>query len=506
MTALQQHLGRDLRTADAIVGTSAGSVLASLVAAGVPVADLRRHQAGPVTAGLLGGFEWDHDTATGPDRPPRPRPGVGSPRLLAHNIAHLRRLPPTAVLSALLPEGRGSLESVGALVRHVVPSGWVDRPGLQVVTMDFETGQRVAFGRPGAPPADLADAVMASCAIPGWYAPVRIGSDRYVDGGACSATSVDLLAGLGLDEVFVLAPSIAFAVDHPADVHSRLERQWRARATRRCLHEVAKVHAGGSEVTVVGPGPEDLVVIGANLMDVGRRRAVLETSLRTSAVALTDAIPFESIGPAARTDPVDRADASVVPRQGRALAAAGAPAGGPRPARPSRPRAAPAPDEPVAATAVSATTSSRLRPARTTTPTAAARPAPGSRSTDARVRRHHHGRPDPAARRRVAAPARRVRGHPRPARVVHRGRRGGARVRGRLRRGAGLAAAARRRRSSPSPEPDVGRRADRRAPAAPGGARGRGAGRRGRHPRARPARRRPLGSRAWRAASPATTW
>lgn len=293
LTALEAAHGLDVREVDEIVGTSAGSVLAALLAAGVPVADLRRHQlAEPIDSGPLKGFTWDYDTATGSGRPGRPRPTPGSARMLARNVGHLRRLPPTAVLSALLPEGRGSLESVGALVRHVVPSGWVDRDGLQLVAMDYETGRRVPFGRPGEAKADLADAVMASCAIPGWYHPVRIGDDRYVDGGACSSTSVDLLAGLGLDEVFVLAPSVSFAMDAPEALLSRLERQWRVRVTRRCLHEVAKVHAGGTEVTVLGPGPEDLEKIGGNLMDVARRRAVLETSLRTSAEALADPRPL----------------------------------------------------------------------------------------------------------------------------------------------------------------------------------------------------------------------
>lgn len=296
LSAIEDSLDIDLRDVEAIVGTSAGSVVGALLAAGVSVAELRTHQLGEsVASGPLVGFEWDYERATGGGRPPRPRPGLGSAGLIARNVAHLRRLPPTAVLSALLPEGRGSLASVGAMVRHVVPSGWVDRDGLQVVTMDYESGRRVAFGRLGAPEADLADAVMASCAIPGWYQPVRIGADRYVDGGACSSTSVDLLAGLGLDEVLVVAPSVSFALDAPDALVTRLERQWRTRVTRRCLREVAKVHAGGTEVTVIGPGPEDLEAIGGNLMDVGRRRAVLETSLRTSAVALRDPEPLDDL-------------------------------------------------------------------------------------------------------------------------------------------------------------------------------------------------------------------
>ncbi len=74
------------------------------------------------------------------------------------------------------------------------------------MALDYETGRRVVFGAPGAPAAGLSDAVLASCAIPGWFEPVTIGGHRYVDGGMWSATNVDLLAEAGLDEIFVLAP------------------------------------------------------------------------------------------------------------------------------------------------------------------------------------------------------------------------------------------------------------------------------------------------------------
>ena len=57
---------------------------------------------------------------------------------------------------------------------------------------------------------------MASCAIPGWYQPVRVADRRYIDGGAWSSTNLDLMAGQGLDEVFVLAPSVSFVRDAPS--------------------------------------------------------------------------------------------------------------------------------------------------------------------------------------------------------------------------------------------------------------------------------------------------
>ena len=290
LSVLEEEIGADLRDFDEFVGTSAGSVLCALLGAGVSVADLRTHQLGEeLDGGPMAGFHWDYENATGGDLPSRPRVRLGSGGLLVRNARHLRRLPPTAVLSALLPEGRGRLDSVGALIRHVVPEGWVDRDGVRIVALDYESGQRVPFGGAGMPEADLADAVMASCAIPGWYQPVRIGGRRYIDGGAWSTTSVDLMMGLDLTEVFVVAPMVSFAMDEPTQLTTRLERRWRSRVTRRCLHEVALLHGQGTDVTVIGPGPADLEAIGGNLMDVGRRESVLRTALETTPVALRDA-------------------------------------------------------------------------------------------------------------------------------------------------------------------------------------------------------------------------
>jgi NTE family protein len=309
LTALEAVHRVDARDAEAIIGTSAGSVMAAMLGAGVSVEELRAHQMGrPVRTGPLAAADWDYDTSTGGPLPPFPRLTPGSTGLFTQNVGRLRRLPPTAVLSAFLPEGRGRLDAVGGLIGALVPSGWAPHAGIRAVAMDYESGRRVAFGASGAPAADLREAVMASCAIPGWYQPVTIGGRRYVDGGACSATNVDLAAALGLDEVFVLAPMVSFAFDHPTHWRAKAERRWRARVTRRCLREVAKVHAAGADVTVIGPGPDDLEAIGANLMAVERRHLVLETSLVTSARALGDPEPLQHL-----PDPVAEHEQDVGP-------------------------------------------------------------------------------------------------------------------------------------------------------------------------------------------------
>jgi len=293
LQALQDETGVDLRDFDALVGTSAGSILVALLGAGVNVGDLVSYQRGlEVESGPLAGFHFDYEHASGGDRPMRPRAGLGSRELLMRNALQLRQLPPTAVLAAFLPVGRGDLGAVGALISHVVPEGWVARDDVTVVALDYDTGERVPFGRPGAPPAALPVAVMASCAIPGWYQPVLIGEHRFIDGGAWSSTNLDLLAEEGLDEVFVLAPQVSFAADSPTQWATRLERQWRNRVTRAVVREVEKVHRRGTEVTVLGPGPEDLEAFGSNVMNVSRRLSVIETSLRTSALALRDPAPL----------------------------------------------------------------------------------------------------------------------------------------------------------------------------------------------------------------------
>ena len=293
LQALQDETGVDARDFEAYVGTSAGSVLVALLSAGVSVGDLVNHQRGIILeSGPLAGFFYDYEHATGGQRPMRPRAGLGSTELLIRNARQLRQLPPTALLSAFLPVGRGNLDAIGSLISHVVPQGWVARDGVTVVALDYDTGERAPFGRAGAPPAALHEAVMASCAIPGWYQPVLIGEHRFIDGGAWSSTNLDLLAGEGLDEVFVLAPQVSFDADTPTQWATRLERQWRNRVTRNVVREVKTVHRQGTEVTVLGPGQADLEAIGGNLMDLSRRPSVIETSLRTSALALRDPAPL----------------------------------------------------------------------------------------------------------------------------------------------------------------------------------------------------------------------
>lgn len=291
LAALQEERGFDPRDAEVLVGTSAGSVLSSFLGCGIGVDVLLDHQRGIVNAEAPD-IRYDPDTDGGGALPPLPRLGIGSARGVLSTALRPWKVTPMGAMSAVLPQGRGSLAPIGTLVDAVCPHGaWAAHPQTWIVAMDYDSGRRVAFGRDNAPHASLRDAVMASCAIPGWYTPISIGGRRYVDGGACSPTSLDLVVPLELDEVVVLSPMTSVDYDSPTTMAGRLERRFRRLVTKRLLAEVRKVSATGTTVTMLGPGAEDLAVIGANLMDPRRREKVLQTSLRTSAAALRASSP-----------------------------------------------------------------------------------------------------------------------------------------------------------------------------------------------------------------------
>ncbi|SNQ50166.1 putative esterase of the alpha-beta hydrolase superfamily [Frankia canadensis] len=288
LRAIESETGRDLASSDVVVGTSAGAVVASLLRLGVGVEVMANSERGIYEAGdpVL-----DYRDL-GASLPPRPRMRMGSPRLLTASALHPRHASPMVTLAAILPQGRGKISAVGDLVAAAMERAGLDRSGwpapgdLRVVAMNFDTGHRVLFGAPDAPRMSLPDAVMASCAIPGWYAPIEADGARFVDGGTRSPASVDLAAAAGLDEIIVVAPACSLASDRPRGAVARVERQVRRAATRRLLREVAEVEAAGARVTVLCPGPEDLEVMGGNLMDLTRRAEVFETSLRTTVTAL----------------------------------------------------------------------------------------------------------------------------------------------------------------------------------------------------------------------------
>jgi NTE family protein len=287
--ALASETGWDPGSADRIVGTSAGSVIGAFTAAGIPPWFMSAHSRGEVFEGLTGpdgrpAAEADRDGgATFRLHRGLPPVGPGSLRLALSTLAHPTRHTPLEMMVGWLPRGFISTDSLKQIVRRAAPEGWVDHPAFWAVACDYATGRRVAFGREDAPPAELADAVAASCAIPGFYHPVKIGRRRYVDGGVRSTSNVDLLAGEGLDLVICLNPTSTLSPGggiHPLERFAQMNRR---ASGRRLGHEAKRLRAEGTEVVLIQPGDEDLAVMGRNLMSGRRRNEVIVTAERTVA-------------------------------------------------------------------------------------------------------------------------------------------------------------------------------------------------------------------------------
>lgn len=299
LPALQERLPVPINDVDLMVGTSAGSVVAAALRCGVDIDEMVAYQRGEA-AGVLRNIGMGA-VEDGP-LPPLPRLRVGSLRLMRTSLIAPHRVHPWVGASAWLPRGRGRHVALRSMVHALHSHAHRDAAPLEselagspphwitartwIVAVDYDSGRRIIFGRDGAPVVRLPDAVVASCSIPGWYEPVVIDGRRYVDGGVRSATSLGVMAGAGVDEVYVLAPMASVETDRPRKPHERVERRLRWLFTLALMREANALRSLGIKVTVITPGPEDLAVMGANLMNPRRRTAVLDTSLRTSAAAL----------------------------------------------------------------------------------------------------------------------------------------------------------------------------------------------------------------------------
>jgi NTE family protein len=157
------------------------------------------------------------------------------------------------------------------------------------MAVDYATGKRVAFGRAGAPPAELPDGVAASCAIPGFYRPVEIGGRRYVDGGVRSTSNLDVLRDEPVDLVLALNPTSSLHAESGGSIPERLAFQMRQASGRRLGSEAKRLRAAGIDVVLIQPTVNDLDAMGSNLMSSKRRREVTETAVATVTAHLREA-------------------------------------------------------------------------------------------------------------------------------------------------------------------------------------------------------------------------
>lgn len=266
---------------DRVVGTSAGAMIAALTASGLHPSVVAEVFSGRA-AGEAGQVARPAGAVLRLERG-IPRPIPGSVRLAIDAIRHPRQHPLGVAVAALLPRGFFSTDPLKETVRAAVPGPWSPHRGLWLMACDLGSGKRVAFGRDGSPPADLADAVAASCAIPGFYCPVAIGGRQYVDGGVCSPSNLDVLRHSDLDLVICFNPTSAIERSANRRITERLGDMYRGVARAQLEREAVKLRAAGTEVLCLQPTPDDLLAMGTNLMAAGNLESVSQIARHTVA-------------------------------------------------------------------------------------------------------------------------------------------------------------------------------------------------------------------------------
>jgi NTE family protein len=318
LSALADDLGWDASAADLIVGTSAGSVVGASLRAGLHPSDMRcralREPLSSKGAALVcradaaiaaataavashpSGAEGDGDGDGVPSAfgMMGRRWRIASPQRVRRALREPWRVTPGSLLSAVLPAGRQSTVHLRAPYDEILGRTWPKRD-LWIVAVDLDLGPRVVFGRDGTPPVTVGQAVEASCAIPGYFAPVAIDAVRYVDGGVHSTTNADLVADRDPrpDLVVVSAPMSAVRGAVPRSQRLSIRQLVR----RQLAGEVAALRAKGLEVVTFQPTAEDVAAMSGDSMDPAKGSTVCAQAVQSTRAHLAEGDIGERLAP-----------------------------------------------------------------------------------------------------------------------------------------------------------------------------------------------------------------
>jgi NTE family protein len=274
---LEREVGWDPRDASIIVGTSAGSVTGAALRVGVRATDLAASAYGVPTS-RKGGALLQRILPV--DAGPLPTPSIKallrlwslpSPALINRVARRPLAFRPEVAAMTMIPRGLVDITDRARGLDDFVGDTWPE--GLRICTVRRSDGARVVFGRAGSPHARLAEAVLASCAIPGYFKPITIDGKEYVDGGVHSITNADVLKTENLDIVIVVS-SMSAAHGNANGADGLIRRS----VHRRMEHEVARLEENGVAVIRLEPGAESRHAMGLRAMAEDRGPRVIQAA------------------------------------------------------------------------------------------------------------------------------------------------------------------------------------------------------------------------------------
>ncbi|AYF73059.1 patatin-like phospholipase family protein [Nocardia yunnanensis] len=231
--------GVDVREADLLQGTSAGSNVAAQLGSGLELAELVRRQVDPELQSreIVPSMEkfaglWETLSATLAAMP-------------TDSVERRRKIGALALNAESVPEPRRRAVIESRLPVHE----WPER-ALRITAVDAGTGELRVFDKDSG--VALVDAVTASSAVPMVWPCATIGGVRYTDGGVRTSVNADLATGFA--RVLIIAPM----------PDAELEAQ------------AAGLVAAGARVEVIVPDEAAIAAFGLNPLDSATRVPSLE--------------------------------------------------------------------------------------------------------------------------------------------------------------------------------------------------------------------------------------
>ncbi|HEU4401666.1 MAG TPA: patatin-like phospholipase family protein [Candidatus Polarisedimenticolia bacterium] len=292
------------------VGTSAGAVVAALMANGVPPGEVGR----AIIHNTESPLNFKQEDIVSLDWAELKASLVKVWRMIPALFRFYRRNPRLFSLARLLyaleenlPPGIYSLAKYQAYLRRLLT-----RPGsvntfddlkreLYIPATHLDTGERVMFGAPGWRDVPISDAIAASSALPLYFQPLTVKGMDFVDGVVGGVAHVDLPIERGSRFLLLLNPIIPIRNQegvvciptfsgHCARIREKgitfvVDQTQRISSREKLALGLDRFRAQHPEVRffLVEPPPSDSILFMENILNYGSRVAMLNYGYRSTA-------------------------------------------------------------------------------------------------------------------------------------------------------------------------------------------------------------------------------